>query len=512
MTEIASASTVRGEQPDSSAYVGWNWNAYLPAFKDAGGAAIPFVPTGIRPPIGYQGDFYIDEFTDTQIKQAWQELKARDPATARQVLDCLQANYAIDPGKCRNTGVLDSGGAVDGNDDLKLADLRRPAFFGQAPYFEAIAAVESHTYTVEFTVPGDFFEQSQLKRTAPVKLRGWFIKGEGVPDAQGKRVPALVIFNNGFTMQTCAAQHPAVLRYEYNVRTKQYEGFTFPSQALRTEYWGARQNRQYLYGFIQAGFDLLVVDKRGHGISGGVNPYNSAEMAEDIFRMLDQMESGTGLTVLTPDGQLLQGDRAAGLLLGGRPTGQVPLLIAGESQGSIITCFAMRKNFAGWTAYNEPGQEFSPAKHYNIKAALLLADFAGGIGHVNGPDLRWGRYGEAVFRMERNTMLQPTAEILANINQWPAVFFGKGLWDNYQGAEGTFEAYRRVKGLKELVFVRGPHAAGQWGAANIAYMIDKMTEFAVRAVVNPGQKYPETRSFKEAVLGSPPYWEPSSGN
>jgi hypothetical protein len=470
------------------------------------------MPTGIRPPLGYQGDFFVDEFTDAKIKQAWQELKAQDPATARQICDGVLANYAIDPGKCRTTGALDSGGAVNGNDDLKLAEIRRPAFFGQAPYFEEIAQADSHTYTVEFTVPRDTFEQLQLKLTAPVKLRGWFIKGAGVPDYQGKRVSALVIFNNGFTMQTCAAQHPDAPRYEYNVQTRQYEGLTFPNQNLRTEYWGARQNRQYLYGFIQAGFDLLIVDKRGHGISGGVNPYNSAEMAEDNFRMLDQLESGAGLTVLTPDGRLLSGDRAAGLLLDRRSARQAPVLVAGESQGSIITCLAMQKNLVGWTAFHEPGQKFSPAKRYNIKAAILLADFAGGIGHVNGPDLRWGRSGEAIFRLERKKMLQPTAEILANIDQWPAAFFGKGLWDNYQSAAGTYDAYCRAKGLKELVFVRGPHAAGQWGAANIAYMIEKMTEFAVRAVVNPGKKYPETQSFKEAVLSSPPYWEPSSGN
>lgn len=510
MTEITSASAVCGEQPDSSAYVGWNWNAYLPAFKDSGGVAIPFIPTGIHPPIGYRGDFFGDEFTDAQIKQVWQDLKTQDPAAARQILDGVRANYAIDPGKCRNTGALDSGGAVNGDDDLKLAEIRRPAFFGQAPYYEEIAKVDQNTYTVEFTVPGDTFEQLQLKRKAPVKLRGWFVKGEGVLDAQGNRIHALVIFNNGFTMQTCAAQHPDAPRYEYNVRTRQYEGYTFPDRNLQTEYWGARQNRQYLYGFIRAGFDLLVVDKRGHGISGGVNPYNSAEMAEDNFRMLDQMESGVGLTVLTPDGQLLQGERTAGLLLGGRPAKEAPLLIAGESQGSIITCFAMQKNLVGWTAFHEPGQKFSPAKRYNIKAAILLADFAGGLGHVNGPDLRWGGYGEAIFRMERNTMLQPTSEILANIAQWPAVFFGKGLWDNYQSAAGTYDAYRRVKGLKELVFVRGPHAAGQWGEENIVYMIDKMTEFAVRAVVNPGKKYHEVKSFKEAVLSSPPYWEASS--
>jgi hypothetical protein len=30
-------------------------------------------------------------------------------------------------------------------------------------------------------------------------------------------------------------------------------------------------------------FDLLMVDKRGHGISGSVNASGNAEMAEDIF-------------------------------------------------------------------------------------------------------------------------------------------------------------------------------------------------------------------------------------
>jgi hypothetical protein len=48
----------------------------------------------------------------------------------------------------------------------------------------------------------------------------------------------------------------------------------------------------------------------------------------------------------------------------------------------------MQKNFVGWKSFHEHWQEFSPAKHYNIKAALLLADFAGGIGHVSLPDLQ----------------------------------------------------------------------------------------------------------------------------
>jgi pimeloyl-ACP methyl ester carboxylesterase len=401
---------------------------------------------------------------------------------------------------------------VNGNDDLKLTDIRRPAFFGQAPYFEDIAKLEKDTYTVEFTVPRGPYEQLQLKMTDPVKLRGWFIKGKGVPDTQGKKLHALVIYIDGCSYQMCTIQHPYAPLYVYNIQTKQYEFVPYPNKNFQSKRWGIRTTRQYLYSFNQAGFDVLMVDKRGHGISGGVNAYDSAEMAEDIFRMLDQLESGDGLSLLTSTGHLLRGKETAGLLLRGLSAKKVPVIVGGESQGSMVTCFAMQKNCVGWTAYNEPGQKFSPDKKYNIKGAILLADFAGGFGYVDNPDFMgsWGVYREAAFRVEKNTMKQPSSEILANIDKWPAVFFGKGLWDHYQSAEGTYEAYHRAKGLKELVFLRGPHDPAWAGIKNATYMTDKMIEFAVRAVVNPGKKYPEFKSLKEAVISSPPYWEPSS--
>jgi pimeloyl-ACP methyl ester carboxylesterase len=499
---VALAANVPNDQPDSSAYVGLRWNGYLPAFKDAKGVSIPFMPTSIHPPIGYQGDFFVDEFTDAKIKQAWQEINAKDPTAAKKILDGVSANSEY-----RGIGSLDPKGTVNGNDDLKLTEIRRPAFFGQAPYFEDIAKVEQDTYTVEFTIPRQPYERLQLKLTTPIKLRGWFIQGKGVPDAKGKRTNALFIFNSGAGEQLCAIQHPDAPFYMYNVQTKQYEQIPYPNRKFQTEGW-SRYIRQYLYNFNQAGFNVLMVDKRGHGYSGGYSS-DTAEMAEDIFRMLDQLESGSGLTVLTPTGQLLQGKEAAGLLLQKKPSKQVPIVIGGHSQGSQLSCLAMQKNFVGWTAFNEPDQKFTPAKKYNIKGAVLLGDFAGGIGYVSSPDLR-DVYREAALRVERYGMGRPTSEILANIDKWPAVFFGKGLWDNYQSAEGTYEAYHRARGLKELVFVRGSHAISMIGAENVAYLTNKMTEFAVRALVNPEKKYPEFKSFKEAVLSSPPYWEPTS--
>jgi hypothetical protein len=44
---------------------------------------------------------------------------------------------------------------------------------------------------------------------------------------------------------------------------------------------------------------------------------------------------------------------------------------------------------------------------------------------------------EGYLRKVENIMLFPSSEVLASIGTWPAVFFGKGLWDNYQSLEGV---------------------------------------------------------------------------
>jgi pimeloyl-ACP methyl ester carboxylesterase len=508
MAGVALAANVPNDQPDSSAYVGKDWNCFLPAFKDINGVAIPFGQPSHLPPIGYQGDFYVDEFTDAKIKQAWLELKEKDPEAAKKVVDSL--GYKDGKKESRVIGALDPNGVINGNDDLKLSDIRRPAFFGQAPYFEEIAKVEKNTYTVEFTVPRGYYEKSQLNLSTPIKLRGWFIKGKGVPDIKGKMAHAVFIYFEGGGAQFTAIHHPAAPLYTWDIRSKQYKGVSYPNKDFQTEQWGKRQVRQYLYDFNQAGFDVLIVDKRGHGISGGVNNYDTTEVAEDVFRMLDQLESGEGLTVVAPNGQLLQGKEMAGQLLRGVSAKQVPVIIGGSSRGAQVTCIAMLKNFIGWTAFNEPEQKYSSAKKYNFKAAILLGESTGGLGYsTQDPDL--SRYQEAARRVEKYSMNELTSEVLATIDQWPvALFFGNGLWDNWYSSIGTYEGYRRAKGLKELVYYRGPHSFASSGAQNAAYLSNKITEFAVRALVNPNKKYPEFKSLREAVLSSPPYWEPTS--
>jgi pimeloyl-ACP methyl ester carboxylesterase len=510
MAGVALAATLFDDQPDSSAYVGKGWSCFLPAFKDANGVPIPFAPPSNLPPIGYKGDYYVDEFTDAKIKQAWQELKEKDPEAARKIIDGL--GFVDGKREQRVIGALDPNGVINGNDDLKLTEIRRPAFFGQAPYFEEIAKAEQDTYTVEFTVPRGYYERSQLNLFTPLKLRGWFIRGKGVLDTEGKKVHAVFIYFEGQSSQLTAIHHPDAPYCMWDIRTKQYKGVKYPNKDFQTEQWGQRQVRQYYYDFNQAGFDVLIVDKRGHGISGGVNCYECSETADDVFRMLDQLETGEGLTVLAPNGQQLKGKETAGLLLRGMSAKKVPVILGGHSDGAQVTSLTMLKNFVGWTTFNEPKPQFIPAKKdkYNFKAAILLGSSTGGSGYTpSDPDL-W-IYEEAAKRVEKNAVQELTSEVLANIDKWPvAVFFGNGLWDNYYSPRGVYESYRRIKGLKELVFYRGSHGFASSGAQNVAYLSNKITEFAIRALVNPDKKYPEFKSFKEAVLSSPPYWEPTS--
>ena len=224
--------------------------------------------------------------------------------------------------------------------------------------------------------------------------------------------------------------------------------------------------------------------------------------------MLDQLESGNGLRILTPNSDLLVGQQAGGHLLRGRNAKDVPVIIGGPSQGSMVTIWAMHKNFAEFCPYNLPNAKCtSPAQYgYNLRGALLLADFAAGVSYT-API--FGLV-EGYLRTVENIIMFPSAETLASIDTWPAVFFGKGLWDSYQSLEGTFEAYKRATGLKEIVVVRGPHSENEFGRENIAYLIERMVAFAKHAILEPDVPIPGPATMKDLVCSSPPYWEPST--
>ncbi|MDR6858802.1 hypothetical protein [Variovorax guangxiensis] len=502
---------------DCHARVGTDRNAELPGYllPGANGATVcvPLLLTARRPPPDYKGrDFYVDEYTDARLKARWRWCKT-DTACFQRI--DAQMQRWLPPNKeraTRSTGVVDPSGRIDPDGQVDLRQIRRPAFFAKAPYRESIAEAEPRTYTVEFSAPRDTFERIDLKMQDTINLRGWYIEGAGVDDGKGGRLRALAIMANGGGGQMTAIQHPDEKPYRIDAATGQTIAISFPNAT--TETMGQRWWRENLQALNAAGFDVLAYDRRGEGISGGFSDTNTLEQGEDVFRVLEQLENGDGMRLLTPAGRLIEGSAAGGRLLAGMKARQIPILLGGYSRGSMSTAWAMTKNFVESCSYDMPVAACSPPKGYtNIKGAILLASFASGAGYVPAaPDLADRNLFLGGMAADHHIAFYPNSATLAGMPRWPAAFFGKGLWDRAESVEGTIAAYDRIRGLKEIVVARGPHSIETWDPDDLRYLQERMVAFAKAAVtgastVPGGRRWTDLKSL---VATTPDRWEPSS--
>ncbi|MEQ8445203.1 MAG: hypothetical protein RIB57_04885 [Pelagibacterium sp.] len=493
------------DEPDGMVDLGWDQNKPFPAYRvtnpDGSSELVPFTPLAQTPPEGYLGDFYVDEFTDAAIKRRWKSL--RDRAAMAQVFSARD-DIAV-PHQFRATGTLDPHGRINPEGDIDLGQIRSPSYFGQAPYNEPIAQADHATSVVEFTVPREPHETQHMGLSGSIKLRGWHLHGRGVPDGKGGTVRALVVVNAGRTMETTAIQQSSEPPIYWESSREKWVINPTGVGFAQNECWGLTGWRtNHILAYWQAGFDVLTFDKRGHGISGGQNDSNTNEQAQDIFRALDALETGSGLRILTPQGDLLEGDGAAGRLLGGYDRAKdVPVIITGASQGCMITSWAMHKNFVGGCDFERGEVTQADPLGYNIRAAILFAPFPSGLGYRASID----SLVEASRRLDLNVQMFLSSEILATIDRWPGVFIGRGLWDYSESLEGSLEIYRRAKGPKAFVTVRGPHSENEWGPESTAYMRDHMVKFALNILSDQAMTdLPQPASLREAVENAPPYW------
>ncbi|SDE09932.1 hypothetical protein SAMN05444679_11782 [Variovorax sp. CF079] len=502
---------------DCTARVGTDRNAELPGYllpSTAGGTVcVPLLLTANRQPKDYAGrDFHVDEFTDAKLKARWNACKA-DAACFRHI--DAQMQRWLPPNKeraTRSTGVVDPSGRIDPDGQVDLRQIRRPAFFAKAPYNESIAEAEPRSYTVEFSAPRDSFERIDLKMHDTIKLRGWYIEGSGVDDGKGGKLRALVIMASGGGGQLTAIQHPDEKSYRIDPATGKTVDIAFPNAT--TETMGQRWWRENLHALNMAGFDVLGYDRRGEGLSGGFSDTHTLEQGEDVFRVLEQLESGRGMRMLTPSGQLLEGSAAGGRLLAGTKADRIPIILAGYSRGSMSTAWAMTKNFVESCSYDMPSVTCTPPKGLkNIKGAILLASFASGAGYVPAsPDLANRNLFAAGMAADHHIVFYPSSATLAGMDKWPAAFFGKGLWDRAESVEGTIAAYDRIRGAKEIVVARGPHSMETWAPADLRYLQERMVAFA-KVAVTGGTRVPGAKPWSDLrslVATTPDSWEPSS--
>jgi len=162
-----------------------------------------------------------------------------------------------------------------------------------------------------------------------------------------------------------------------------------------------------------------------------------------------------------------------------------------------------------------------PLRDPTIRGAILVADFSSGVGYLEeqttakddgrGPGRDRGLFIGGI-ELENNIVFFPSSATLAGIHKWPSAFFARGLWCYADGLEGEMDAYSRVKGLKDLLVVRGPHAFETWPTAEKTRVGERMIAYA-KAVVLREKTIPGRQTWsnmKELVATSGDVWEPST--
>jgi pimeloyl-ACP methyl ester carboxylesterase len=509
---------------ECEARVGYDRDRKMPGYilPTAAGprTCIPFSTVRIRPPEDYRGDFYVDEFSDVRLRAKWDECKKEEKCHKRvgkQIHARRPPNkeYKIDdPRHIHLLGKLPQ----DETGDIDLGRVRRPAFFAAAPWNEAFAALDPQTYTIEFTAPRDPHERLHHKMKGDVRLRGWYVRGNGVDDGAGGKRRALVVMTPGGGGRIAAITHPdeRLYRIKDDGETKIN---SFPND--RSGGTGQQLWRELARTFQTAGFDVLLYDRRGVGISTGFADTNTLQQGRDILAMIASLRSGAGLRISSPDGKELRGREAVSVLRAGAPSA-LPVLLFGNSRGTMASGWAMTMNFDKNCSYDMPKIRCEKAVgDRTLKGALLLAEFTSGPGFVMkhpseedeerglGRDRPYFIGGNAV---ENNLVFFPSSAILGGIDKWPAAFFARGLWDYAASLQGTVESYRRVNGPKELIVVRAPHPYEVWPQAEQERVRQRMIAFATGLIRGeksiPGGR--PWRDVKELVATSSDVWEPST--
>ena len=511
---------------ECQAHVAYDRDLTLPGYllpTSAGPrTCIPFTTVAAHPTAADRGDFYVDEFTDAKLRERWAACKL-DKECHDRVYKQVMARHP--PNKEYNLqdphGRFLLGKIEEKGGDTDLTTIRRPGYFSRPPYNEAIAAVDAQTYMVEFTAPAEPYERLHQNMTADIRIRGWYIQGAGIDDGKGARKRALIIASGGGGDRVTAIDDPVDKAYVIDPKT----GDTIPDDDwpnVTTGVKGEAAWRQVWFVLHQAGFDVLALDRRGVGISGGFSDTNTLQQGHDLLKIVADLKSGEGMRALTPAGKVATGHAAAAAVKGVASAEGLPVFFLGSSRGTMSSGWAMTINFDEDCSYDLPAIRCKPpVRDQTIKGTILIADFSSGVGYLEsqttpkddgrGPGRDRGLFIGGI-EVENNIVFFPSSAILAGIHTWPSAFFARGLWCYADGLEGEMDSYSRVKGLKDLVVVRGPHPFETWPAEEKARVEERMIAYA-RAVVLGHKSVPGQRpwtNMKELVATTGDVWEPST--
>jgi hypothetical protein len=349
------------------------------------------------------------------------------------------------------------------------------------------------------------------------KVRGWFIEGD--TDAP------LIIISVGHATSLTGGPDPNTLN-------------------------SSVQHRKLAYYLAIQGYNVLIYDYLGRGVSGGWNRFSDYTPLEhdampglnetyetgnapNLFYMVHQLAgnaypaAGHTMTYISPDpnnpGQFLPGTNPL------ISSANIPVVLYGFSHGTSISGIAMALNFDGANQF--PGTGPSP-RASALEAKLNIKGYVENGGNASGryniinlfpfdprfngvwaPDL--GALGSG-WNMLWNGMLSEDScdvfwprEILASADKWPAYLGLHGAADEFVVAQSCIETFNRVNGTKDLVILPGFHydvlgedVENPTILSNFPYVLKKISMFCRRALNSSSQDNSIT-TLQEQVCRAP---------
>jgi pimeloyl-ACP methyl ester carboxylesterase len=354
---------------------------------------------------------------------------------------------------------------------------------------EVFSSLQSRTARIEFEVPKTDFEKLGFQPThlpvsippdpnpdVPLKLRGWYIKGDGLSNQGGQS----------------DIQHPLMIISS-----------AFPYSIAYVNAVGGidvgRQIRKTITYRVASGYDVLFFDKRGHGYSQGLLD----GMGEDVFRALDQLDRGViveegvalSLKIITADGRTLQGDAASSerLLGAGYNAKTKPVVLRGFSYGSSQLQKAMAMNYSnlpveyrfkrdssGNIVVDEARTPLGP-RGYNFRGIVAISGFQGSIKYETSPYFLALDAGASTYG-HNGAILKST--VYQSMENWPA-FLGLYATNDYETPDGAIDIFNnKLNGIKSIKMVTGYHF-GLSSEEVDTYFALETERFARRVVFDP---------------------------
>ena len=348
-----------------------------------------------------------------------------------------------------------------------LSDVATPADFAD----EVFSSLQGRTVRIEFEVPKTDFEAlgwlptylpvllpPDLAPMVPHKLRGWYIKGDGLTRDDGDS-------DDGDRREDRSVERPLIILssgFPYAIAFDQSVGGIAVGRQLR-------KTVTYL---VAQGYDVLFFDKRGHGYSEGFLD----GMGEDIFRALDQLEQGVivedgitlSLSIITPDGRRLHGTAAANerLLGAGYSARTKPVVLRGFSYGSSQLQKAMAMNYSNLPVEYRFKRDGSGNvvvdtarvprgnRGYNFKGIVAISGFQGSLKYETIP---YFLAFDALASTVGHNGAVLKSSVYQSMDRWPG-FLGLYATNDFETADGAIDAFNnRLRGFKEIRMVTGYH-------------------------------------------------------